>query len=65
VEYYNEDGKLHREDGPAAEYGDGTKEWWINGKRHREAEFNNQTATKELSIAEIERLLGFKVKVIK
>ena len=26
---------LHREDGPAVEYSDGTKEWWVNGKPHR------------------------------
>lgn len=26
---------LHREDGPAIEYPDGCKEWFINGKRHR------------------------------
>ena len=26
----------HREDGPALEYADGGKEWWINDKRHRE-----------------------------
>jgi hypothetical protein len=24
-------GKLHREDGPAAEGSGGTKEWWLNG----------------------------------
>ena len=29
--YLNE--KLHRENGPAIEYSDGHKEWWINGKR--------------------------------
>ena len=28
-------GKLHRVDGPAIEYSNGTKEWYINGKRHR------------------------------
>ena len=29
-------GKLHREDGPAFEGGDGrTKGWWVNGKLHR------------------------------
>ena len=28
--------KLHREDGPAVEYFDGTKYWYLNGKRHRE-----------------------------
>ena len=27
---------LHREDGPAVEYSDGHKEWYINGERHRE-----------------------------
>ena len=27
---------LHREDGPAIEYTDGDKEWWLNGYRHRE-----------------------------
>lgn len=26
---------LHREDGPAAEFSDGSKEWFINGERHR------------------------------
>lgn len=27
---------LHREDGPAVEYTDGSKEWWVNEKLHRE-----------------------------
>jgi hypothetical protein len=27
---------LHREDGPAIEYADGYKGWYLNGKRHRE-----------------------------
>ena len=26
----------HREDGPAIEYSNGTKSWYLNGKRHRE-----------------------------
>ena len=34
--WYNEDGFLHREDGPAIEWGDGDKEWYRNGKHHRE-----------------------------
>jgi hypothetical protein len=29
-------GKLHREDGPAVEWVNGTREWWRNGLRHRE-----------------------------
>ena len=34
--YYNDAGHFHREDGPAYEGADGTKEWWINGELHRE-----------------------------
>jgi hypothetical protein len=29
-------GKRHREDGPAIEYANGYKSWFLNGKRHRE-----------------------------
>jgi hypothetical protein len=29
-------GKIHREDGPAVEYVDGSKEWYLNDKLHRE-----------------------------
>lgn len=32
----NEEGQLHREDGPAIEGVYGTKEWYINGQQHRE-----------------------------
>ncbi len=35
-EYKNELGEYHRTDGPALEWGNGDKEWWINGLRHRE-----------------------------
>jgi hypothetical protein len=30
-----QNGKRHREDGPAIEYADGDKYWYQNGKRHR------------------------------
>ncbi len=30
------DGKLHREDGPAIEWSNGDKFWYLNGKLHRE-----------------------------
>ena len=36
IEYLNEKGQLHREDGPAREWTDGTKQWYINGLCHRE-----------------------------
>ena len=33
--YYNGEGQLHRDDGPAVEWHDGTKSWYQNGLRHR------------------------------
>ena len=30
--YWYKNGELHREDGPAIEYGNGYKEWYINGE---------------------------------
>ncbi len=35
TEYINKRGGKHREDGPAVEWNNGDKEWWINNKRHR------------------------------
>jgi len=32
---YHYSKQLHRIDGPAAEYGSGTKLWYVDGKRHR------------------------------
>jgi len=34
--YINEYGQFHRIDGPAVEYKNGTKAWYLNGERHRE-----------------------------
>ena len=31
----NDKGKLHRIDGPAIEYADGDKKWFVNDKQHR------------------------------
>jgi hypothetical protein len=36
IEYHNENGFLHRTDGPAFEGINGYKAWYINNKRHRE-----------------------------
>ena len=59
-------GDLHREDGPACEYANGNREWWLNGVEYTEEEFNEKTAkAKELTVAEIEALLGYSVKVVK
>lgn len=33
--FWLKDNKLHREDGPACEWINGDKEWYLNGERHR------------------------------
>ncbi len=35
IECRDDKGRYHREDGPAIEWTDGDREWWLNGKRHR------------------------------
>jgi hypothetical protein len=56
-------GQRHREDGPAIEH-DRTKHWYKNGEKLTEQEFNNRTKTKELTIQELEKELGYKIKVV-
>ena len=35
TEWRNEEGYLHRKEGPAVEFSDGIKLWYLNGKLHR------------------------------
>ena len=37
------DGKLHREDGPAVEWSNGSREWYLNGEKLTEEEHREQT----------------------
>ena len=58
-------GELHREDGPAVEFDDGDKYWYLKGDNLTEDEFNEaMNPTKELTISEIEAMLGYKIKVV-
>ena len=57
-------GQFHREDGPAVEYANGSKEWYLNDDRLTEQEFNNRTQVQELTIQELEKELGYKIKVV-
>ncbi len=41
-EYKNESEELHRLDGPAIEYSDGSKEWWLNGINYSEEELHQE-----------------------
>lgn len=59
-------GKMHREDGPAIEYANGSNAWYLNGECLTESEFNSKMfPIKEMTIAEIEALLGMSIKIIK
>jgi hypothetical protein len=35
IRWYNDKEELHRLDGPAIEYADGTEYWYVDGKQHR------------------------------
>ena len=48
--YYNSADLLHRTDGPAIEWVDGSKEWWINGVILTEAEFNQRVKMSEQDV---------------
>ena len=50
--------ELHREDGPAIEYSDGTKLWFLHGKYLTEAEFNQRMNSVELTLDEIASKFG-------
>ena len=71
IEYFNgtkkwyQNGKSHRVDGPAIEYYDGSREYWIEGDYLTEEEFIKRTQTKEVTMAELEQLLGYPVKIKK
>jgi hypothetical protein len=59
-------GELHREDGPAVECVNGSKAWYLNNKPYTEAEFKAKMApAKEMTVAEIEALLGYRLKIVK
>lgn len=66
IRWYNEEGQYHREDGPAIEWADGSKFWYLNGQRLTKKEFNQRTQPhKEMTIAQLEKVLGHKIKIVK
>ena len=61
---YNDE--VHRTDGPAIEWANGNKEWWLNGVQLTEDEFLKATQpVVEMTVADIEKLLGKRVKIVK
>ena len=64
--FWHLNGKRHREDGPAIERADGDKFWYIDDNWLTEQQFVERTnPAVEMTIAEIEQLIGKRVKVIK
>ena len=64
--YWYLDDKRHREDGPAIMRTNGYKAWHLEGKKYTQAEFKaKMNPTKELTVADIEKLLGHRVKIVK
>ena len=61
-----QNGQRHRIDGPAVMYANGSKAWYINDNAMSEAEFLAATQpTVEMTVADIEKLVGKRVKIIK
>jgi len=58
--FWHQNGKLHRTDGPAVECSDGYVEYWENG-----IGMSDPNETKEMTVAEIAKELGYNVKIVK
>ena len=56
-------GNLHREDGPAVIGASGYQAWYLNDKQVTEEQV--MKPTKELTVADVEELLGYSVKIVK
>lgn len=63
--FWQLNGNLHREDGPAIECVNGTKEWWLNDKQYTEEEFNCVTkkVIPEYTMEEAIKLIGHEFKI--
>ena len=61
-----QNGKRHRIDGAAIEYSDCDNAWYINGEELTEEEFIAATQPAiEMTVADVEKLPGKRVKIIK
>jgi hypothetical protein len=66
TKYWLLNGKRHRENGPAVEYPTGSERWYLNGIEYTETKFKAKMApAKEMTVAEIEALLGYRLKIVK
>ena len=56
---------LHRTDGPAIEHADGYKEWFVDGIRLTEAEFNMLHELKEITLEQIAEKFGIELSKLR
>ena len=62
---YYQNGKPHRLDGPAIIDPNKVEDYWIDGVYYTKKEFKKKTRpVKELTVAEVEKLLGYPVKIV-
>ena len=64
-EEWRKHGSLHRLDGPAVIQRGRQNKWYIEGVLYNETAFNNVIFGKELTVAQIEVLLGYRIKIVK
>ena len=63
---WRQHGQIHRVDGPAIEWRNGSVEWWLNDTKLTEAEFLAATQpVVEMTVADVEKLVGKRVKIVK
>ena len=56
---------LHRVDGPAIEWADGSKEWYLNGVEYTEADWRKQTQkVKSPCVGKVIEIDGVKYKLV-
>ena len=63
--WYNEKNQLHRLNGPAIEWADGTKEWYVEGKRMTKKEFSGYMKSKPTCEGKIVEMNGVKYRLVK
>jgi len=65
IHWYNDEDQLHRLDGPAVEWPDGDKEWYVDGKKMTEKEFNEYIKPKPSCEGKVVEVDGVKYKLTK
>jgi hypothetical protein len=64
TKWYNENDQLHREDGPAIEYSDGFKYWYLDGLKLTEEEFLKRNQKQPSCDGKVVEIDGIKYKLM-